>query len=282
MNPFVSPAERAAHARALEALAAAGVPCLVGGAYAMFHYTGVVRYTKDLDLFLRPEDDARAREVLAAAGWATRVHEPQWLSKALWGETLVDLIHGSGNGLSAVDAGWLERGVRARVLGVEVKLVSPEETLWSKAFVQERDRWDGADVAHLVRALGPRLDWERLVARFGDAHWHVLFAHLLLFSFAYPDDLGAIPRPVWRRLAARARRLRPAPPTTDKVCRGTLLSRTQYLPDLGLWGYRDARELEVPGFAPPVADVCAPTFARHAEGEASDARPEPSGAACEA
>ena len=28
----------------------------------------------------------------------------------------------------------------------------------------------------------------------------------------------------------------------DKVCRGTLLSRTQYTPDVGLWGYRDARE----------------------------------------
>ena len=83
------------------------------------------------------------------------------------------------------------------------------------------------------------------------------------------------------RLADRARRLLPTPPGADNVCRGTLMIRTQYLPDLGLWGYRDARELEVPGFEPPAADVCAPAFARHAA-EASEARPEPSGAACEA
>jgi hypothetical protein len=30
------------------------------------------------------------------------------------------------------------------------------------------------------------------------------------------------------------------------LCRGTLISREQYLPDLRLWGYRDARlELDV-------------------------------------
>ena len=29
------------------------VPFLVGGAYAFAHYTGIVRHTKDLDLFVR-------------------------------------------------------------------------------------------------------------------------------------------------------------------------------------------------------------------------------------
>ena len=32
-----------------------------------------------------------------------------------------------------------------------------------------------------------------------------------------------------------------APPSDDKVCRGTLTSRAQYLLDIGQYGYQDAR-----------------------------------------
>jgi hypothetical protein len=57
-----------------------------------------------------------------------------------------------------------------------------EETIWSKAFVMERERYDGADIAHLLRASAERLDWHRLLERF-DAHWPVLLSHLILFGF---------------------------------------------------------------------------------------------------
>ena len=50
-----------------------------------------------------------------------------------------------------------------------------EETLWSKAFVMERERYDGADVAHLILAHGERLDWDtpvwRGLARIGGCCW---------------------------------------------------------------------------------------------------------------
>src|SRR5437016_1307626 len=52
--------------RAMQALAKAGVPFLVGGAYALNHYTGIVRHTKDFDFFVRPEDAERTLEALAA------------------------------------------------------------------------------------------------------------------------------------------------------------------------------------------------------------------------
>jgi hypothetical protein len=265
MNPFVSPAEREAHATALRVLGRAGVETLVGGAYAMFHHTAWVRYTKDLDLFLRRSDEEAAREALARAGWHTRVADPAWLSKALWGQTLVDLIHCSGNGLAPVADDWFRHAVPASVLGVPVRVVAAEEMIWSKAFVQERDRWDGADIAHLVRSCGPRLDWDRLLARFGERHFQVLLAHLLLFSFSYPQDRGVVPGRVWRKLLAHAKRSEAEVRHGPKVCRGTFLSRTQYLPDLGLWGYVDARALEVPGFVEDEAGPSAP-FAAIAEG----------------
>jgi hypothetical protein len=31
----------------------------------------------------------------------------------------------------------------------------------------ERERFDGADVAHIILAYGDRLDWRRLLERFG-------------------------------------------------------------------------------------------------------------------
>ncbi len=271
MNPFVSLAESSAHVRALEVLAHGEVPFVVGGAYAMFHYTGVVRYTKDLDVFLRRRDEARARELLSAAGFRTVVQDRLWLSKAFWGGTLVDLIYSSGNGLAEVDEGWLEHAPEGDVLGVRSRIVPAEEMIWSKAFVQERDRWDGADVAHLVRSCGPNVDWKRLLDRFG-AHWHVLLAHLVLFSFSYPHDRAVVPRWLWRLLLARARKLEAEEEREGKLCRGTLLSRTQYLPDLGLWGYRDAREVEVPGYAFAEPDLDAPEFARQAS---PDDAPDP-------
>ncbi len=269
MNPFVSPAETSAHVRALRQLQLAEVPFVVGGAYAMFHYTGVVRYTKDLDVFLRREDEARAREVLARAGFRTLVQDPLWLSKAFWADTFVDLIYSSGNGVAGVDDAWLAHAPAGDVLGVKTKIVPPEEMIWSKAYVQERERWDGADVAHLVRSCGHAVDWPRLLGRFGE-HWHVLLAHLVLFSFSYPHDRDAVPKWVWRLLLAKARRLEQDEGQDGKLCRGTLLSRTQYLPDLGLWGYRDAREVEVPGFIAPEAELHAPLFARRPDPEADE------------
>jgi hypothetical protein len=45
------------------------------------------------------------------------------------------------------------------VLGVPVRLCPPEEIIWSKAFIMERERYDGADISHLIRACQGRLDW---------------------------------------------------------------------------------------------------------------------------
>ena len=62
-----------------------------------------------------------------------------------------------------------------------------EEMIWSKAFLMERERFDGADVLHLVRARQKEINWPRLLSRFGE-HWRVLLSHLVLFPYVYPND----------------------------------------------------------------------------------------------
>ena len=64
---LVDPQAREFYVAALAALNAAGLPYLVGGAYAFARYTGIERHTKDLDLFVRRADaPAILAEVLQA------------------------------------------------------------------------------------------------------------------------------------------------------------------------------------------------------------------------
>jgi len=223
----------------LRLLAASGVEFLVGGAYAYHCYTGIARQSKDLDIFLRRADCPRALEVLARAGFRTEVPFPHWLAKAYCGEDFIDIIFSSGNAIARVDDEWFEHAPRGVVLGIAVRLCPPEEMIWSKSYVMERERFDGADIAHVLRACGARLDWARLLRRFGE-HWHLLLAHILLFQFSYPGERGCVPRAVIDELARRCAAEQHAP-AGGHVCRGTLLSRSQYLVDVEQWNYVDAR-----------------------------------------
>jgi hypothetical protein len=226
--------------RAVQALREAGVPFLVGGAYATERYTGIARHTKDIDIFVRPADVRRTLDALAAAGYRTELTFPHWLGKAFHDDTFVDVIFNSANGLAAVDDEWFERAPDAVVLGEPVKLVPVEEALRTKAFVMERERFDGADVAHLLRGCPDCIDWPHLIRRFGP-NWRVLLGHLVFFGFIYPSERQKVPAWVLTELTSRLRDEVAQPAPTERVCRGTLFSREQYLVDLNRWGYEDAR-----------------------------------------
>jgi hypothetical protein len=225
------------YVEALDSLDQAGIPYLVGGAYAFAAYSRISRDTKDFDLFLMPEDLPRAVATFKKVGYDTEVPFPHWLGKVHCGENFMDLIFSSGNGVARVDQGWFDHAVDAEVLGRAVRLCPAEEVIWSKAYVQERERFDGADVLHLIRALGPTLDWGRLIARFGD-HWRLLLSVIVMFGFVYPDARRQVPGWV---LSELLRRLQERPEPEAHVCNGTLLSREQYLVDLEHFGYADAR-----------------------------------------
>ena len=228
------------YCQAIRTLADAGVPFLVGGAYAFERYTGIARHTKDFDIFLQPQQLDRALEVFANAGYHTELTFPHWLGKAFCGGEFIDIIFSSGNGIVRVDDEWFAHAVEAEVLGMPLKLAPPEEMIWSKAFILERERYDGADVAHLLRAQAEHLDWERLLQRFGD-NWRVLLSHLTLFGFIYPCERDKIPTGVMRELLGRLEAELRTPPSAERVCQGTLVSREQYLVDVERWGYADAR-----------------------------------------
>ena len=221
----------------LASLHDSGTPFVIGGTYALEHLAGVTRRTKDLDLFILEEDWPAIQRALAVSGVEAHMEFPHWLAKATRGSDLVDLIFAGGNGLVRVDMEWISHGRPGVVLGFPVHICPPEEMIWSKSFVMERERFDGADILHIIRRSGRDLDWQRLRRRFGE-NGNVLLAHLLLFLFAYPDARDVVPE--WLLDDLWSRRSIP-PDVPDRVCRGTLLSRAQYLVDVHGWGYGDAR-----------------------------------------
>jgi hypothetical protein len=233
-------ASAAFYIRVMTRLNEARVPFMVGGAFALARYTGLERNTKDFDIFLRRQDIDRALDVLKDDTCTTELTFPHWLGKARSGSDFVDIIFSSGNAISNVDDEWFEHAPEEDVLGMRALISPAEEMIWSKAYIMERERFDGADVMHLFLRRGPELDWARLLRRFGD-HWRVLFAHVVLFNFVYPGEHSKIPPWVIEHLMARMTKATRDPPPNEHICQGPFLSRAQYLIDIQLWGHKDAR-----------------------------------------
>ncbi|HEY8608604.1 MAG TPA: nucleotidyltransferase [Noviherbaspirillum sp.] len=233
----------------LQTLNAASVPYLIGGAYAFNRYTEVNRPTKDLDIFIRRNDFERIREVVQEAGYECELTYPHWLGKVHFEGVYIDLIFSSGNAIAEVDDAWFEHAAPGEVLGVPVRICPAEEMIWSKAFIMEKERFDGADIAHLIRARSAQLDWPRLFRRF-EPHWRVLLSHLILFGFVYPAHRDLVPSAIMDELIERLRQETHSEPPDTRLCLGTLLSREQYLNDIERQGLQDGRVAPVGKMTP--------------------------------
>lgn len=223
------------------------IPYVVSGAFALQKHTGIWRNTKDLDLFLAPHDVPRALEALDQAGFETEICDPVWLCKAHRGEFFVDLITGMSNAVITVDPSWIERGSPAVVMGVPCRVLAPEELIASKLFVTRRERFDGADIVHVIHGTKGKLDWNRVLGIVGE-HWQIVLWAMLLFHYIYPANSDSIPRPVWDDLLGRLKKeLDHHNPAAH--FRGSLIDEKMFAIDVHEWGLanlmqelRDVRE----------------------------------------
>lgn len=251
--PELDPDRTDFYRAALELLNRENLPYLVGGTHAYHRYTGIARQTKDFDLFVERSRFPAIGEAFRKAGEEVILTFPHWLAKVKRGPMYIDLIFSGGNGEAAVDEGWMEHGVEGQVFGLPVRLVAPEEMIWSKSYVMERERYDGGDVMHLILRTGRRLDWDRLVRRFGD-HWRLLLMQIVKFGFVYPSERFRIPREVVEDLMLRFQHELSDRSSREKICFGTLTSRAQYLVDINEWGFTDARLQPIGGMSPEDVD----------------------------
>jgi hypothetical protein len=75
---------------ALKRLTETGIPFLVGGAFAFTHYSHVPRDTKDIDVFVKPDDLPRVLEAFERLGYQTTVPFPAtaWRGSTSCGSTM--------------------------------------------------------------------------------------------------------------------------------------------------------------------------------------------------
>src|SRR5246127_2678005 len=216
------------------------VPFVISGAFALHEHTGIWRDTKDLDLFLPAEEVGRALELLEKDGFETEILDPVWLAKARRGVFFVDLITGMSNAVLRVDYSWIRHASRSTVFDLSVRVLAPEELIASKIFVTRRERFDGADICHVIFGTKGNFDWRRLMSLIGD-HWEMLFWCLVLYHYIYPANSDYVPAEIWAELVQRFS-VELAHPNKGANFRGSLIDDKMFAIDVAEWGKRDILE----------------------------------------
>jgi hypothetical protein len=226
------------YAECLETAKLANVPFVIGGGFAVNAHTGIARFTKDIDIFCKAGDYPRILNKFSELGYETRVEDERWLAKISRSEDVVDLIFGSSNAVAPITDEWIRRGQPTRIYDIEVNVLGVTELIWSKVFIQNVERYDGADIAHLILKKNEEIDWERLLF-YCDQYWEVLLMHVLNFRFIYPAEREKIPRWLLDELLSRLQHQINLPTPRTRVCRGRLFSRKDYMVDVVEWGFAD-------------------------------------------
>lgn len=213
------------------------IPFLLGGWFAVNFYTGIHKDTKDLDVFCKPGDYLKILKYFADRGYRTENTDARWLAKIYKDELFMDVIFDTVNGICTVEDYWFEKASEGTLFGIPIKIMPAEELLWCKIYVQNRERFDGSDINHLILKYGKNLDWKRILNHF-DNHWQLLLSQIIMFQFVYPADRDIVPKWLYDELINRARDLYDVPPPLEKVSRGPIIDQTQYKIDITEWDYK--------------------------------------------
>lgn len=234
---FFTEEQIAFYKEALELLNRNEMPWLIGGAFAIREYTGISRNTKDIDIFCKAADYQKVLKLFVDKGLKVEVTDARWLAKVFKDGYFIDIIFSTSNNLCPVDDSWFTNAIEGTLFGVSVKVMTPEDLIWCKTYIQDRGRFDGADINHLLLRQAKNLDWNRLLHRL-DHHWHLLFSQLLTFQFVYPSDRDVIPRWLFDELLKRAGDQFDLPPSENKVCLGPIIDHKSYEIDIKEWNYK--------------------------------------------
>jgi hypothetical protein len=212
----------------------------VSGAFALRQHTGICRFTKDLDLFVTGATLPTVLSQLRKLGFEYEVKDPVWLAKIHRDDFFVDMITGMSNGVILVEDSWIARARPAVIYGIETRVLAPEELVASKLFVARRERFDGADIAHIIYGTNGAFDWTRELELVGE-HWEMLLWALLLFRYAYPAQSHYVPERIWRELL---RRFSDAVMHPDPAApfRGSLVDDCMFAIDVNEWGLANLLE----------------------------------------
>ena len=226
------------YVESLKLLVESGVPFLLSGTYALSCYTGIVRPTKDLDVFCKVSDGPKILAFFKERGFEIEVEDDRWIGKVWQGKNFFDVIWNLSSASIPIDDEWFREVYEVEVYGTVVRITPPTEFILSKLFIQTRYRYDGADVVHTILKKPDEVDWKRLMTAM-ELYWELLLIHVLNFRFIYPTKRDLIPRWVFDELLSRLAAQAEMPAGGVDICRGRLVSPMDYVTDISEWGFGD-------------------------------------------
>ncbi|HWH18647.1 MAG TPA: hypothetical protein VNT77_10005 [Allosphingosinicella sp.] len=226
------------YVESLRLLKESGVPFLLSGTYALSCFTGIVRPTKDLDVFCKPSDAPKILSFFKERGYGIEIEDERWIGKVWQGQNFFDVIYNISSANIPITDEWFAHSYEAEVYGTTVRVTPPTQFILSKLFLQTRYRYDGADVVHTILRKHDDIDWRWLLTAM-ELYWEVLLINVLLFRFVYPTERDLIPRWLFEELVARLLAQDQMPPAGIRICRGRALSPTDFVIDVSEWGFAD-------------------------------------------
>lgn len=194
----------------LEAAQRQGLRFALGGGLAYSAYAQRWRNTKDMDLYVLPEERQPMIDVVKASGFADYFnrdpYDRNWIFRGYREGVIVDVIWQMANQRAKVDDAWLTRGMETTIRGVTVRLLSVEELIWAKLYVLQRERCDWPDLLNVIYVQGPQMDWAYLLDQVGEDA-RVLGGVLSLLGWMCPERAQQLPEWLWERVGL----LRPPP-----------------------------------------------------------------------
>lgn len=205
---------------AIETVRTAGLSFMLGGGFAGAAYTGFWRDTKDIDFYILPSDREPAVKALREAGFQDyydRVpYDRNWIARNVRGDVIIDIIWAMANQRAQVDKIWFERAGSLTLRNQHLLIVPPEEFMWCKLYIMQRDHCDWTDEFNLLYAHGDQLDWDHLVDRVGEDA-DLLKALLTAYRWLQPQDALKLPGYLWKRLGLPPPEPPITPPSKDRV-----------------------------------------------------------------
>lgn len=206
MNDHFEAEHRGLYTKALEALCDFGVPFMVGGAFAVWHYTGWWRDTHDIDVYVTHENVSKAADALTSVGFMDIGEQADgdrcWIYHSAKNGLIFDVIWRFANLVNYITADWFDRASTGEFLDLDIKFVPIEELIWIKVFVINRHRCDWPDIMRVLQAQCKKLNWQRLLDLVGE-HWLLLAGLIDVFDWQHPDSTGCVPDSVREELARR-------------------------------------------------------------------------------
>jgi hypothetical protein len=200
---LVPPEEWDRYVPVFEKASERGIAFALGGGLAFSEYSGRLRNTKDIDLFILPSHREEMIAVLMEEGWADyyeqHPYERSWIYRGYKDDLILDIIWRLPNHRMDVDEGWLTRGCQMEIYDRWIRLVGREHLLVAKLYVFQRDRCDWPDLLNVLSFSGNKLNWQYLLQLVGRDR-ALLGAVLNVFRWLVPEKSHYVPDFVWNKV----------------------------------------------------------------------------------